>query len=124
MESIPDDIDDARLLRDYVSNASPHAFSQIVSRHVHWVYSSARRQVHDPGLAEDVTQSVFILLSTKARTFGHQPALGAWLFRATRFIAADARKMQARRRRHEEAAARQRQDMQMPTDRDDSEDRT
>ena len=101
MEPDADPREDAQLLREYVRAGSQEAFSRLVARHVYWVHSAARRQVHDPALADDVTQSVFILLATKARTFGDRPSLGGWLFRATRLIAADARKMQARRQRHE-----------------------
>src|SRR5688572_5451114 len=111
---------DSDLLRAYARQGSEAAFAELVRRHVDWVYSSARRQVADPGLAEDVTQSVFMLLARKAATFGDAPMLTVWLFRATRLIAADARKMRSRRLKHERIAAEQRSermdDTAMPID--------
>jgi RNA polymerase sigma factor (sigma-70 family) len=111
---------DADLLHAYARRGLQASFAELVRRHVDWVYSSARRQVADPGLAEDVTQSVFILLAQKAATFGDAPMLTVWLFRATRLIAADARKMRSRRLKHERIAAEQRSermdDTAIPTD--------
>ncbi|MDQ3441930.1 MAG: sigma-70 family RNA polymerase sigma factor [Planctomycetota bacterium] len=107
---------DADLLRAYARDGSQSAFAELVARHVDWVYSAARRQVTDPADADDVTQSVFILLATKARTFGDNPLLTIWLFRATRLIAADARKRRARRRKHELNASQQRTAMDTTTE--------
>ncbi len=110
---------DAELLRAYVREGSQSAFSALVARHIDWVYSVARRQVSDLADADDVTQSVFILLATKGRTFGENPLLTVWLFRAARLIAADARKRRARRRKHERLAAQhQADDIIMRTDDD------
>src|SRR5215213_436187 len=108
---------DAELLGQFVK-AGPrahaqHAFAGLVRRHVDWVYSAARRMVRDPGLAEDVTQAVFIVLARRAkrldrgavRAGDNECGLGGWLFTVTRHTAAVARRTRARRERHERRAA-------------------
>jgi RNA polymerase sigma factor (sigma-70 family) len=92
---------DGELLQHYARERSEAAFAELVRRHIDWVYSSAVRQTRDPHLAEDITQSVFILLARKAKTFDRNVVLGAWLFRALRYLAADAMKTKWRRRHHE-----------------------
>ena len=49
------------------------------------VYSSARRQVRDSHLAEDVPQAVFMLLVRKARAIRQDVALSGWLFITTHY---------------------------------------
>jgi RNA polymerase sigma factor (sigma-70 family) len=99
------DFDDPALLRAYVHGESQQAFAAIVERYVDLVYSSALRQLRDHHLAEDAAQAVFIILAQKAKTMTQRTSLPAWLFRATRYACANARKMQARRRHYETAAA-------------------
>jgi RNA polymerase sigma factor (sigma-70 family) len=110
MSAMTGDPDD-RLLRAYVLHHDREAMEQLVRRHIGFVYACALRQTsRDVHLAEDVTQAVFILLASKARSIGEGGMLRSWLFSTTRYAAANALKMQARRCYHERHAAAQRQD--------------
>src|ERR1041384_6068082 len=52
---------DIELLRRFRESASDEAFAELVRRHVDFVYSTARRQVNDATLAEEITQATFIV---------------------------------------------------------------
>jgi RNA polymerase sigma factor (sigma-70 family) len=97
--------DDMELLRDYVRNHSEQAFRTLVERHIDLVYSVALRQTQQPQLAQDVTQAVFIVLVEKAATISQDTILAGWLFRATRYAAANVRRAEARREHWEQQAA-------------------
>jgi RNA polymerase sigma factor (sigma-70 family) len=97
--------DDLSLLRAYGEQGSDDAFRTLLDRHLPLVHSSALRQVHDPQLAEEVTQAVFIILARKAHSLHAQVVLAGWLFRTTRYVAARAiRDEQRRQRRAQEVA--------------------
>jgi RNA polymerase sigma factor (sigma-70 family) len=96
--------DDLRLLNAYAEQGSEDAFARVVARNIDLVYSAARRQVTDPHVAEDVTQTVFILLARKSRQAATGRSLTAWLLAATRYVVADARKRRTRRTQHEMTA--------------------
>jgi len=97
-------MDDMDLLREYATRDSETAFETLVNRHVNLVYSAAFRQVRDPGLAGEVTQTVFIILAKKARTLRRGTILSGWLYRTARFAAANALRTECRRRKHEQEA--------------------
>src|SRR5437016_2568537 len=98
-------IDDAELLKRYVTEGSESAFAELVGRHVNVVYSSALRQVRgDCHLAKDVTQLVFIDLARKAaRLMGHTSLTG-WLYTSVRFAAATVVRTRQRREQREREA--------------------
>lgn len=99
---------DRELLDEYARTGAQAAFSELVHRHVDLVYTAARRQVRDSHLAEDVTQSVFMVLARKAGGIGPKVVLQGWLLNTTRFAARDALRRRGRRQRHESEAAQQR----------------
>jgi RNA polymerase sigma factor (sigma-70 family) len=93
------------LLERFTATRDEPAFSQIVQRYINLVYSAALRQVRDRHTAEDVTQTVFIILAQKARTLPVRTILSAWLLLVTRYTAMNTLKLAARRRHHEKQAA-------------------
>src|SRR5215213_1569261 len=97
--------DDIELLRDYVRSGSDSAFRTLVERHINLVYHVALRQTQNAQSAQDVTQAVFIALAEKAATIPQKTVLAGWLFRATRFAAANICRAEARREHWEQKAA-------------------
>jgi len=99
--------DDMDLVRDYAARQSEPAFATLVARHVNLVHSAALRQVRDPHLAAEITQTVFILLARKAATLRPQTILSGWLYRTAQFVGRAAQKREFRRRHYESEALMQ-----------------
>src|SRR6185436_14024382 len=95
---------DIQLLREYATGQSESAFGTLVSRYTNLVYSAALRQVRDPRLAEEVTQTVFVLLARKAGSLGANTILPSWLYRTARYAALATLKYELRRQRREQEA--------------------
>jgi RNA polymerase sigma factor (sigma-70 family) len=96
--------EDMELVRQYSASGSEGAFEALVSRHIGLVHSAALRHVRDLHLAEDITQTVFIILARKAGTLDSKTILPAWLYRTTRYVSAAALKIQRRRENREQEA--------------------
>jgi RNA polymerase sigma factor (sigma-70 family) len=96
--------DDMTLVREFATNQSEPAFAALVERHLGLVHSAALRQVGDAHMAEEITQAVFIILARKAASLGTKTILSAWLYRTTRYAAADALKARRRRQAREQEA--------------------
>lgn len=95
--------EDIQLLRLYAAG-SERAFETVVTRYIGLVYSAALRQVREPGLAEEITQAVFLILARKAGSLGPGTILPGWLCRTARYTAANAiRREHSRRQREQEA---------------------
>jgi RNA polymerase sigma factor (sigma-70 family) len=93
--------DDGELVRTFARSGSEEAFAALVTRHVNLVYSVALRQVRDPHQAEEITQTVFLILARKAGSLSPQTVVSAWLCRTARYVSARALTMQRRRQARE-----------------------
>ena len=89
---------DSELLRNYDLYGSETAFTELVQRHIHFVYSVALRQVGIAAQAEEITQAVFIILARKASRLRAHAALEGWLYEPTRLTALSF--LRGERRRH------------------------
>src|SRR5215510_9609378 len=98
-------LSDIELLDAYARQRSEDAFRELVARHVDFVYSAAMRQLRNPHLAEEATQSAFIALAGKARQLRRQTMIAGWLHRAVHFAALNLQRSEARRKHWEEEAA-------------------
>jgi RNA polymerase sigma factor (sigma-70 family) len=98
-------MDDAQLLRAYVTDRSEDAFRELVRRHIAIVHGVARRQAGiDVHRADDVTQRVFVLLAQKASALAGHATLVGWLYTTARLEALRAARDEARRRNRETKA--------------------
>ena len=97
-------IDDMKLVREYAAHQSESAFAALVERHAELVYSAAWRQVRNRHLAEEVTQTVFIILARKAGSLKAKTILPGWLYGTACYVSGSALKQERRRQRREQEA--------------------
>lgn len=96
---------DRELVGCYAREGSEAAFRALVSRHVNLVFGAALRQTGDPGIAEEITQNVFVALAQKApRLAGHE-TLAGWLHRTAILESKSRLRSELRRQRREDTAA-------------------
>jgi RNA polymerase sigma factor (sigma-70 family) len=96
---------DALLVSSYVRDGAESAFRSLVGRHVDLVFATALRQVGDRGIAEEITQNVFVALSRKAPRLAGYETLAGWLHRTTLFEARARIRSELRRKHRERNAA-------------------
>jgi len=97
--------DDQILLRAFNAEGSETAFARLVDQHLDFVYCIALRILKgDEHLAQDVSQTVFIDLASKAATLVHRTDLAGWLHTSTCHAAAKAIRSEQRRRSREQKA--------------------
>jgi RNA polymerase sigma factor (sigma-70 family) len=97
---------DWNLLRSFVDTGSQQAFAELTRRYLGLVYSACLRELHDPTLAEDTAQAVFLILARKAPAFRSHIVLAAWLFHTSRLTAKNVRRSEQRRLAQEANMAR------------------
>jgi len=98
-------LSDIELLDAYAGQRSEEAFRELVGRHVDFVYSVAMRQLRNPHLAEEATQSAFIALAGKAGRLRRKTVIAGWLHHAVHFAGLKLQRSEARRKHWEEEAA-------------------
>jgi len=94
-------MNDMDLVREYAQRNSEEAFATIVSRHINLVYSVALRQARDPHIAQEISQTVFIILARKAAGLSPKTILSGWLCQTARYASAKALTAQRRRQNRE-----------------------
>lgn len=98
-------MDETGLLAEFRERRSEEAFTALVRAHVDFVYATALRQVGDTGLAEEITQDVFVLLARKASSLGHHKTIAGWLYQTTLHRVRQRIRAELRRRKREVKAA-------------------
>ena len=89
---------DTELLRRYAEDHSEAAFAELVSRHVGLVYAAALRQVGGAThRAQDVAQTVFVVLARQAGPLSRRTEIVGWLYTSTHHMAAKLKRTEQRR---------------------------
>ncbi len=92
---------DDQLLERFLADREETAFAALVRRHGPMVFGLCRRVLGNEHDAEDVFQSVFLLLARKAASIRHPCSLGGWLHEVAYHLALRARENAARQQKHE-----------------------
>lgn len=100
-----DRMDEAQLIAEFRATRDEDAFASLVRRHVDFVYATALRQVGDSGLAEEITQDVFVVLARKAGSLGRYQTIAGWLYQTTLNRVRQRLRSELRRQRREGIAA-------------------
>jgi RNA polymerase sigma factor (sigma-70 family) len=98
------DAADGDLLEAFVRGHDEAAFAALVRRHGPMVLGVCRRLLRHAQDAEDAFQATFLVLARKAAAVRPRGQVGNWLYGVARRTALEARRRNARRRGHEQAA--------------------
>src|ERR1700677_4499271 len=98
-------MDDAELLKAYAESRSETAFTELVRRHIDFVFATGQRMLGgDAHRANDVAQQVFNELARKSPSLINRRALEGWLYLTTRNTASLIVRGERRRVRREQEA--------------------
>jgi len=95
---------DQKPRKQNVERDCPDKYDGLVAKYRGLVISTCLREVRDYGLAEDVAQSVFLLLVKKTPT-STRTSLSSWLFHTSRLLAKNAVRKDRRRQELEHLIA-------------------
>ncbi|MEL7237573.1 MAG: sigma-70 family RNA polymerase sigma factor, partial [Planctomycetota bacterium] len=105
MADLPDQPpSDAVLLGEYLQTNSDTAFARLVARHSDAIHRLAVRHTGNHAAAEDVTQATFLVLARRAKSARRASRRGdvlPWLAKVCKYVAANWRRSESRRRKHE-----------------------
>ncbi len=102
MDSMPNGVE-----TQAASAAAPLCFDEAFTLHHRAVFRTARALVRDAGLAEDVTQEVFLRLYKNLDSTPGEDLLRAWLLRVTMNVARNTLRGQSRATAREDQFAQQ-----------------
>jgi len=109
---------DGELLEQFLRTRQEACFAAIVERHGGMVMRVCQSILADAPDAEDAAQAVFLTLAEQGSKVRGRTSLVGWLYRVAWFIAARAAEARAIRRKHEQEAARMKNET-METEKDD-----
>jgi len=96
---------DPDLIKSFADAQCEESFKLLVQRHLDLVYGTATRLVSDRGVAEEITQNVFLTLARKGKSLDEHPTLAGWLYRTTINKSRERKRTESRRIKREHLAA-------------------
>jgi RNA polymerase sigma factor (sigma-70 family) len=97
-------IEDHKLLRRYACGDDQRAFDILVRRYYSLVHRAALSKTGNAHLADDVTNTVFLLLAQRSRSIAPEVVIAGWLFNAAYLTACNALRIERRRQMRENSA--------------------
>ena len=92
------------LIAEFSDWRSEEAFAALVRQHVNLVFATALRQVGDSGVAEEITQNVYVALAQAAGKLGSHPTIAGWLHQTALNKSREWLRTELRRRKREQVA--------------------
>lgn len=84
-----------------LKSGSEEAFSLLIARYSHPIYSLIARSLRDPADAADVTQEVFVKVFRSISSFHGEASLRTWIYRIALHEASNQRRWWSRHKRQE-----------------------